>query len=793
MFRNYLKIALRNMKRQKAYSILNITGLTIGMTCCILLLLYIQFELSYDKYHENSDRIYRVIREGKACTPAPLGPKLMDDLPEIEYSARLIKRDNILISHQNEHFLEDKFYWADPELLNIFTISLTRGNPKTALVDPFSILLSERTAKKYFNNEDPIGKVLTVGSGSEFVVAGVFSNIPDNSHFIMDFIVPYKTYFQISGNDITNWFRNFTYTYFLLREGTNPDELERKLPLVIDRYIFKNLPLEVINKIKEPYPRIFYTQPLTKIHLHSHLRQEISANNDIKYIYLFSTIAFMILIIACINYINLTTARSGKRGKEVGIRKVAGAQRKQLLYQFFGESVILTILSMIISLTMLQLTLPAFNNLVDRQLHFDPASNPQLFFGLVLLTIFVGILAGSYPALSISGFKPISVLKGTFTKSPKGLVLRNILVVTQFSITIFLIICTLIIRNQLNFVKNTDVGYSKEQIITLPVRDREIHREIEAIKSELKRYPDILAVSTSARLPNNIDTFTSADWPGKNQDVRFAINYNTADYNFIDLFDVEIVEGRNFSREFPSDENGAFLINEAAVKAAQFETPIGQEFIHWRGDTGKIVGVMKDFNLRSLHNPIEPLYIFLDPRDYSYISVKIKSTNIPVTIEHVKQVINKFSPNYPFEYSFFDDVFEKAYHAEKRMVTIFSSFSLLAIIISCMGLFGLVLYSVEHRIKEIGIRKVLGASVSGIFLLLLKEFFKWILISNLIAWPIAWYVMSKWLQNFAYRTDITATNFIMAAGLTLFIALLTMSYQSIKAAEANPVDSLQYE
>ncbi len=793
MFRNYLKIALRNMKRQKAYSILNITGLTIGMTCCILLLLYIQFELSYDKYHENSDLIYRVIREGKAFTPAPLGPKLMNDLPEIEYSARLMKRNNILISHQNEHFLEDNFYWADPELLNIFTISLTRGNPKTALVDPSSILLSERTAKKYFNNEDPIGKVLTVGSGSEFVVAGVFSNIPDNSHFIMDFIVPYKTYFQISGNDITNWFRNFTYTYFLLREGANPDELERKFPLVIDSYIFKNLPLEIKNEIKEPYPRIFYTQPLTKIHLHSHLRQEISANNDIKYVFLFSTIAFMILIIACINYINLTTARLGKRGKEVGIRKVAGAQRKQLLYQFFGESVILIILAMIISLTMLQLTLPAFNNLVDRQLHFDPASNPQLFFGLVLLTIFVGILAGSYPALSISGFKPISVLKGAFTKSPKGLVLRNILVVAQFSITIFLIICTLIIRNQLNFVKNTDVGYSKEQIITIPVRDREIRREIQAIKSELRRYPNILAVSTVARLPNNIDTFTSANWPGKNYDIRFTINYNTADYNFIDLFDIEIIEGRNFSREFPSDENGVFLINEAAVKAAQFESPIGQKFIHWRGDTGKIVGVMKDFHLRSLHNPIEPLYIFLDPQDFSYISVKIKSTNIPVTLEHVKSVINRFSPNYPFEYSFFDDVFEKAYHSEQRMVAIFSSFSLLAIIISCMGLFGLVLYSVEHRIKEIGIRKVLGASVSGIFLLLLKEFFKWILISNLIAWPIAWYVMSKWLQNFAYRTDIAATNFIMAAGLTLFIALLTMSYQSIKAALENPVEALRYE
>ncbi len=793
MFKNYLKIALRNIKRQKAYSILNIGGLTIGMTCFILLLLYIQFELSYDKYHENSDRIYRVIREGKSLTPVPLGPKLMEDLPEIASAARLIKRDNILISHQNKHFLEDDFYWADPEIFNIFTIPFIRGNPKTVLIDPFSILLSESIAKKYFNNGNPIGKVLTVEGGSDFIISGVFSDIPGNSHFVMDFIAPYNTYFQISGTDNTNWFRNFSYTYFLLREGVNPDDLESKLLSVIDSYIFKNLPMQIKNQFKEPYPRVFYAQPLTKIHLHSHLRQEISANNDIKYIFLFLSIAFMILIIACINYINLATARASKRGKEVGIRKVAGAQRKQLIYQFFGESVVMTLLALIISIILLQLALPAFNNLVDRQLHFDPVSNPQLFWGIVLLTIFVGLFSGSYPALSISGFKPISVLNGIFSKSSRGIALRNILVIAQFSITIFLIICTLIIRNQLNFVKNIDVGYSKEQIISLPVRDCEIRQNIQAIKSELKENPDVLAVSTSARLPNNINTFTSADWPGRNPDVQFTINYNTADYNFIDLFDIEIIEGRNFSREFPSDENGVFLLNETAMKAAQLESPIGHEFKHWRGDIGRIVGVMKDFHLHSLHNPIEPLYIFLDSQDFSNISIKIKSTNIPATIGYIKNIINKFSPNYPFEYSFFDVVFEKAYHSEKRMVTIFSYFALLAIIIACMGLYGLVSYSAEHRIKEIGIRKVLGASVSGIFFILSKEFFKWILLSNIIAWPIAFLYSQKWLQNFAYRTSIDIWVFILSCLLVLITALITVSYQTLRVAYGNPVESLRYE
>ena len=793
MFKNYLKIALRNMQRQKAYSILNIAGLTLGMTCCILLLLYIQFELSYDQYHENADRIYRVIREGKAFTPAPLGPKLMTDLPEVAYATRFIKRDDILISHLNNHFLEDNFYWADPEMFNIFTIPLIRGNPQTALLDPFSILLSARMAKKYFNDADPIGKNLTVEDGSEFIVSGIFSNIPDNSHFTMDFIAPYKTYFQITGNDITHWFRNFTYTYFLLRKGVNPEDLERKFPSVIDSYLFKNLPVEIKNQLQEPYPRIFYTQPLTKIHLHSHLRQEISANNDIKYIFLFASIAILILIIACINYINLATARASQRAKEVGIRKVTGAQRKQLMCQFFSESILLTIMALIISLMIVQLALPAFNNLVDRPLVFNPISNPNLFLGLVVLTLLVGLFAGSYPALSISGFKPITVLKGAFSRTSTGLTLRNILVVAQFAITIFLIISTLIIRNQLNFVKNFDVGYRKEQIITLPVRGGEIHREIAAIKSELMQYPAVLAVSTSARLPNHIDTFTTADWPGRNPDLRFTINYNTADYDFIDLFDIEIVDGRNFSKAFPSDEKGVFLINEAAVKAAQLESPVGRDFIHWRGNTGKIVGVMKDFHLHSLHNPIEPLYIFLDPQDFSYISIKIKSSDIPATIAHVKSVINKFSPNYPLEYAFFDDIFEQAYHSEQQMVTIFSSFAILAIIIACMGLFGLVSYAVEQRIKEFGIRKVLGASVSGIFLLLLKEFFKWILISNIIAWPIAFLYSQKWLQNFAYRIHITIGSFLLAALAALTIALLTVSWQAIRAATANPVEALRYE
>jgi putative ABC transport system permease protein len=793
MFLNYIKIAIRNIKRQKTFSILNIIGLAVGMACCILLLLYIQFEISFDMYHKNYDRIYRVIREDKAFTPAPLGTKLVKDLPEVEYSTRFIKQDNVLISNETDHFLEDNVYWADPEILKIFTIDLQKGNPDMALLNPKSLLISEKAAIKFFKNNDPIGKVLKFGSKSEYIIEGIFSNLPDNSHMKIDYILPYKTYFKVTGNDINHWFRNFSYTYFLLKEGIDPAEFDKKFPEVIDSYIFKNLPDNVLSGIEKPYPRIFFIQSLDDIHLHSNLRQEISTNNNIIYIYMFSAIAILILLIASINYINLTTAQVARRGKEIGVRKVAGAYRKQLVFQFYGESLTLTTIAMIFAIILVDIALPVFNNLVDRQLIFSPLNHPKLFIGLVILTFLVGLLSASLPAVIMSGFKPILILKGTFTKSTKGLLFRNILVLTQFSITIFLIICTLVIRSQLDFIMKTDMGYAKDHIINIPVRDNEIRRNIEVIKNELNKHSAILFTSTSARLPDNIDTFTSARWPGKDESIQFSINYNTADQEFVNLYDIEIIKGRNFSKNFPADVKNAILINETATKIAQFETPIGKKFNHWRGDTGTIVGVMKDFHLRSLHHPIEPLYIFLDPDDYSFLSVKIQDKHIPETIEYIENVINNYSPHYPFEYSFFDDQFDRAYHSEQRMISMFSSFSLLAILLSCMGLLGLVLYSVDHRLKEIGIRKVLGASVPGIIILLSKNFLKWIVISNIIAWPLAWYMMDNWLQSFAYKTEISFANFILAASLAFIISLLTMSYQSIRAALSNPVNTLKYE
>jgi len=691
MYSNYIKTALRNIIAEKKYSFINIFGLAIGMTACILILLWVFEEMNYDKHNQKYDRIYRAIRDEKAMTPSPLGPKLMQDLPEVESAARFIKQDEVLISYETQNFLENNFLWADPEIFDILTISMIRGNSK--ITDPNSILISKKMAKKYFSDEDAIGKMIKVNEKINFMVAGIFEDIPENSHLKINFVVPYLTFFKNTNNNINNWFTNFSYTYFLLKEGINPVDVENKLGEVIDIQMINSLPPEVLSTLEKPYPRIFHLQALSDIHLRSHLRQEIEPNGDIKYIYLFAAIAIMILIIACINYVNLSTARAGKRGKEVGIRKVAGAERKQLINQFFSESIVLTIIAMTLSIILTELILPLFNQLSGRQINFNIFTNPIYLIGLLAIAIFVGFSAGFYPALNLSGFQPITVLKGSFFRSKKGQALRNILVIIQFTITIFLIISTLIMRNQLHFVQNVEMGYSKEQIITVPISDRNIHQQIDAVKAELLRLPDIQQVSTSAELPNAITTFTTAEWSGQNQDQEFTINYNTVDENYIDLFDIKIIKGRNFSSEITSDKNGVFLINETAMKTANFANPFEVNFFHWNNKSGPIVGIVKDFHFQSLHHPIEPLYLYFEPGNFSSISIKFESRDIHTTISHIEDIFNKFSPAYPFQYSFFDEEFAKIYKADEQLMKIFTSFAILAIAIACMGLFGLILFS----------------------------------------------------------------------------------------------------
>ena len=795
MLKNYLIIALRNIKKNKIYSLLNIFGLAIGMAVFILIFLYVRYELSFDRWHQNAGRIYRVVQKQPgnvylgsdrfALTAGPLAAALMQEYPEVVAATRIDNAREAPFSYREKQFVEKSGLWADPNFFNVFSIVLISGDPKTALSDPNSILFSESKAKKYFGEEDPIGKTVLYNKTHDMVVTGIFKDFPKNSHFNNDIVLPFDSQATFSKRNLETWGSSSYYTYFLLQEGANPALLENKLPALIEKY----------SKGKGWEAAQYYLQPLTRIHLYSNINFEIAPNSDIKYIYLFSSIALLILLIACINYINLSTARSAKRSKEVGMRKVMGAQRYQLFKQFLGESTLITFIAHLLTLGFIALSLPAFNRFVEREIAFNPMSNPGLLLGILFTFTIVALLAGGYPAAHISKFRPISALKSSSDKGKKSVFFRNTLVVFQFVISILLILCTVVVRGQLHFIQNREMGYNREHIVVLRPRDRNLRKQIDAFKAELKGSPDILNVSASSSLPNHVGSSTFAKWPGKPEDVDIPIYVCGGDYDFVDVFDLKLALGRNFSRGYPSDANGAFLINETAVKALGWDTPLGKEFSHWGNEKtpGQIVGVLKDFHMHSLHQEIEPLYIFLKSNISSYVSIKIRGENIPGTLAFIGKTFKTFSPTYPFEYSFFDEVFNRAYKAEQKIGSLFNTFSLLTIFIACLGLFGLASFTAEARTKEIGIRKVLGASVPNIIRLLNQEYIKKVILAAMVAWPLGFYAMSKWLENFHYRIKLGVIPFLAAGLIALVIALMTVSFQTFRAAATNPADTLHYE
>ncbi len=792
MLNNYLKIALRNVKRHKGYSLINISGLAIGLTTFILISLYVQYELSYDRYHENSDRIFRVIQYqpqektyGKsdffAFTHSPLGQTLVDRYPEVINATRIMKKyHDILITYKDYSDIENGIYFADPEFFNIFSFELLKGSPKTVLAEPNSIVLSDKMARKYFGREDPIGKIINNGS-DEYFVTGVMKNFPENSHFMMDFIIPFEKCLELWPPRGDGW-RNrwYCYTYCLLEKGTDPKELENKLVS-----LRKEISKEKDSKSK------FVLQPMIDIHLYSKITGELSNNNEAKYIYMFSTIAFLILIIACINYMNLVTARSTQRGREVGIRKVVGAQRQQLIRQYIGESLFFTILAFVLSVLIVWTVVPVFSSLMGRNLTISLFSNISFGLFLFMSIMITGIISGSYPAFYISSFQPVTVLKGRLSTTAQGKTLRNVLVVFQFSISIVLIICALAVRGQLDFIQNTNVGYDKDQIVIFKLRDQEALGKSEVIMTELLKNPHILKVSSSGHLPNRITGIGRFKFPDHPDDKDTELKFGWIDHNFMDLYNIKLVSGRNFSRDFPTDAEGAIIVNEVAVKRFGWDEPLGKELKSGK-NIYKVIGVVKDFNFESLHNEIDPLGLFNTSYPY-HISVKIDGNNIPKTLTFLESQMNKFSPKYPFEFSFFDEEFAMAYRTEQKLGEMFNTFTLIAIFISCLGLLGLATFTAEQRTKEIGIRKVLGATKFRIILLLSNELVKWILISNAIALPIGYNIMSKWLKNFAYRIDLGVEIFILSSLAALCIALLTVSFQTLRAATSNPVDSLRYE
>ena len=797
MFKNYLKIAFRNIGQHKVYSFINIFGLAVGLACLILILLFMQHELSFDTYHEKADQIFRLVKEEispdskrtykSLLTPMALVPTLKEECPEIIAATRL-KNTSTVISFGEKNFLEKRIYFAEPDLLKIFSFDLEKGDPETALKDPRSIVLTREMSEKYFGSQDPMGKTLTVDGTYQLTVTGVLKNIRKNSHFIMDFVIPLDAYLLTEGDQITAWGTNIFRSYILLREDADPKQLESKFPAIIKKVLKRDLNYE------GPVTVRLFTQPLSKIHLYSHYGGELTANSDIRYIYLFTIIALLILTMSCINYVNLATARAARRSKEVGIRKVVGAKRLHLIKQFLGESFLLTFIAFVIAIFIVEITLPGFNSLIEKDLSFNIINNFQFALGLFVLMVIVGVLAGGYPALAISSFKPITIVGGQHSSGPKGAALRNLLVLAQFTISIILIICTVVVNSQLGFIRHRDMGYSKDNILVMPIRNNEVRNKLDVVKTELLRNPDILSVSASNALPNDVDWGFPADWPGKAENVKLIFYAGFVDYDFIDLYQLKLVEGRNFSRDFPSDEKGAYILNESAVKTLGWESPLGREF---GSETrrGKIVGIIKDFHLLSLHEKIQPLFYYLEPdnRFKDYISVKISGNRIPGTIAFLEKKMKTFSPTYPFEYRFFDEIFDRAYITEQKLASTFSICALVTILIACLGLLGLASFTAEQKTKEIGIRKVMGATVSGIILLLSKKFTRWVLAANIIAWPIAYVAMKQWLQSFAYRTTLGIEIFILSGLLALMIALGTISYQSFRAAAANPVESLRYE
>ena len=804
MFKNYLKIAFRNINKQKVYSFINISGLTVGFTCFILIFLFIQYEISIDRFHENSKQIYTVIHEEtksdkigptkSAHTRPALVPILLDEFPEVESATRVGRYLMGSISIKSDTFFIKKWVWADKRIFDVFTLPLIHGDPKTALEQPFSVVVDEETARKYFDNQNPVGEALQFAIAYSpkkytYQITGVMKNIPAKSHFKPHFIGSFET--QRSLGYPLDWDGPPFHSYILLHKNRDYHELEDKLQTYIKRNIIP---------ISSRKNWTYTLQPLTDIHLRSaDIQNNFEQGGDIKYVYICSVLAFFIILIACVNYVNLSTARAMRRYREVCIRKVVGAHRFQLIKQFLGESMISTFASLMMAIVLAYVFFDQLATFVDRDIKINSIANPGIILILMGTGLLVGILSGSYPALYLSRFNPITILKGVIGHKTKGINLRNVLVVFQFSISIFLIFSTLIISGQLDYIRNKKLGYERKHVVVVDLPFNTGSRMQDYVRNEIMQIHGIKGVTFSLTLPILMDWSAQMDYEGRQGNELFETHYCDVDHSFINVFNMEIVEGRNFSREITSDliGGGSYILNETAVKELGWVDPIDKKIGRGPHGMGHVIGIVKDFNSRSLHQPHKPVVLKLAPGGDTfrsrYMAIKISTENITRTIEAIEKLWKKLVRTYPFEYYFLDDAYDSMYKSEIRFGTIFKYFTILAILISCLGLFGLVSFTAEQGRKEISIRKILGASTHNIFIFLSWKFIKWVAIANLIALPIGYYIMHKWLQDFAFRIDLNFFIFFYAMMLTLIIALCTISIQSIKAATANPVDSLRYE
>jgi len=801
MFKNYIKITLRNLFRQKLYAVITIFGLSIGMTCCLLIMLYVKQELSYDSHFPNADRVYRaalktIRSQGaslSAASPAPLGPALAEDYPEIESVTRIYFDSEVLFEYGDKRLFEpNNVIYADPDFFKVFPFRIIRGDPSHLLDSPDAIVLTASMADKYFGGEDPVGKVLRVNNQSHFMVTGIVEDVPINTHYHFGFVISFLAKNEENFGTWLNLWTGVTnlYTYAVLPKDLDAEGFTRRVEDIITRHSGRRPGIE----------RKIFFQPLKSIHLHSHLKAEIEANNHISSLLILATIAFLILIMACINYMNLATAQSSRRAKEVGIRKVLGALRFQLIKQFIGESILLTVLSLSLSLIFVEMLLPAFSALVGKSIKLGLGENLLFVAGFFVMVIFVGISSSLYPAFFLSRPQPVKTLKGLTTPvrgSRSQMFFKNALVVIQFSVSIILIVCTIIVNQQLYFTKTAPLGFAKEQTVVVPVYSESGRKQSEVIKNELLSSPGVTGASACLGTPIGSFTIITRAFPeGKSPEESFYLHHNFVDFDFIDQFNIEMVAGRKFSKEYSIDSGETFIINEAAVREWGYSSPeevLGKRLRSGMDIEGTIIGVTRDYHISSFHDEIEPVALIHDPEYFYTMAVKIQSDDIPAALASIEKTMNKFVPEFPFTYTFLDDDINKGYAKEEQTARIIQTFSLIAIFLGCLGLFGLAAFAAERRTKEVGIRKVLGATASSILFLMSTEFSKWVLVSNIVAWPIAYYAMNKWLQGFAYRIDIGLFPFVAAAALAFMIAVLTVCYRAVKAAAANPVDSLRYE
>jgi putative ABC transport system permease protein len=794
MIKNYLKIAWRNLWRHWSFSTINIIGLAVGMTACFLIFMYVRFELSYDKFNQNFKQIYRLNTDIKApnevlhwsSASAPMGPALQADYPDVQSYVRIFGYGYLVQSKLNK-FQENNLAFVDPSIFKIFSFPLLEGDPNTALNAPYSVVLTQTMAKKYFGNEDALGKSLLLDGKHPVSVTGICKDVPDNSHFNFDMLISVSTMEKLKLMNFQEWGNFSNYTYLLLRPGANPDALQAKLHAFLTRHISADLR-------SKGYNYELFIEPLSKVYMDTFRGAPV--NGSMSNVYIFSVIAIFILVIACINFINLTTARASERAKEVGIRKVVGAGKEQLTAQFLGESVIISLISFVFAVLMSWLLLPLFNQLAGKTVAHNIFEHGYIFI-LFLMSIAIGLIAGTYPALVLTGFKITAILKGRFNTSIKGIFLRKGLVVVQFTVSIVLIVGTIIVYNQLHYMRNQSLGFNKDQMLVIDFSgDSTVQSQTETIKNQLKDIPGVMNVSASSTAPGNGNpvAYTQAEnRSGAMQSLN--LNMYDVDFDFVPQYGMRVIAGRAFSTAYSSDSTKAFMINETAAKQlgyASANDAIGKHFTQW-GRDGKIIGVLKDFNFAGLQQTIKPLNFRINPHNLNIFTVKIAGGNIPATISSIQDKWKTIAPERPLVYSFLDENFNKQYSTEERFGKLFLYFAVLAIFISCLGLLGLASYSTLQRTREIGIRKVLGATVPMIVNMLSREFLLLVFIAALVAFPVSWYGMHKWLEDFAYKINIGWWIFGVAGLLAVMIALTTVSFQAIRAALANPIKSLRSE